>query len=172
MDTSPHASMKQCFKCKEWFPATLKNFYANGNRLHSRCKNCFDVDRQPRYIPPEGYKHCPGCKTDHLATLENFYPTTSIYCPSGLNTYCIACCGERRLAAWDRRLARQGKVRRPRRKGEGPDLEHRKEYEKQWFQNGGNEIVKANTRNRRARLRQANGKHSAKDIRAQYERQK
>lgn len=166
---------KTCVHCEKPFPATLKYFYSDKPKkdgLSPRCKQCHKIGRKPRAIPPKGYKHCPACGYDLPATLENFYPTISIYCPSGLHTYCIPCCGKRRLIAWDRKLEREGKVRRPRRKGEGTDLKKRREYEKRWFQEGGNEIVKANTRNRRARLRQAEGHHTAKDIRKQYELQK
>src|SRR5712691_10468644 len=96
---------KTCYKCKKPFPATLDFFYSDKRKkdgLSSRCKQCREVGRKPRYIPREGYKHCPQCGNDLPATLEYFYPTTSIYCPSGLDTYCRQCEQKRRQASYQR----------------------------------------------------------------------
>jgi len=110
---------------------------------------------------------CRGCGETKPATEEYFSkrPENRF----GLNLFCKSCSHTKekiaRKAARQRRYAYELQYKKA---NEGKEAER----QKRWFQNGGNEIVKANTRNRRARLRRAEGKHTAKDIRIQYARQK
>ena len=225
MDDSSCVLQKQCFKCKQFLPATHDFFWTNNrtkDHLATRCKQCFHIRNEK---PIEGYKHCAACHLDLPRTSEHF--SISRDRKDGLSATCKICRNKRRMNGYRVAKERGPKYAPPqtlvcRKCGEakpateqffckspqsryGLDalckvcshaanatnrqarIEERRVYEanyrknhkeqeaarlKQWFQAGGNEIVKANTRNRRSRIRQAEGKHTAKEIREQYARQK
>lgn len=57
--------MKQCRRCKQFFPATHEHFYHDKSKkdgFTTLCKTCKDTRLLPLPPVPDGYKRCPKCK--------------------------------------------------------------------------------------------------------------
>jgi len=182
-DRKPHPVVpegyKYCSDCKQSHPKTTDFFSVASDRrdgFSSCCKVCRNRSRTIAYarVKEQGRKDgapetltCRRCGLPKPATDRHFRKNPqSRYGLDALCKPCVFIMGkaskQANLEARNAYTAWYSETHK----------EEIKERSKRWYQDGGKETVKANTRNRRARLRQAEGTHTAKDIQAQYQRQK
>lgn len=170
---------KRCSRCKEHFPATLEYFSrceSAHDHLTPYCKPCTSIIGKEKYLTRKSldptyhtteYRRCSRCKEEKPCTEEFFHKNpTSRY---GLNTTCKQCV---RLQKRRRIDQNPEKYRVYHHLHYEQNKERIADYHRAWYQAGGKETIKANTRNRRARMRLAVGSHTAEDIENQLKRQK
>lgn len=90
--------LKQCARCKKFFPATTEHFHRHHttiDRLRPQCKKCRSEiykETQKKKRPdvvPEGYKQCGKCREIKAATVEFFSPAKRY--SYGVASYCKEC---------------------------------------------------------------------------------
>lgn len=189
--------LKRCTKCGIEYPATTEYFRLHGQKrggLNPSCKVCGKAyDTAHRVVKSDrltkaqlaeldrlGLRRCFRCRELFPATLEYFYRRKSD--PKGLGQYCKPC-GSKDAQLWKANNPEKAKASQKRRNAEYPDGQRRR-YKK-WLANNGErererlrlkdranpEAKRARSENRRARLEQAEGEHSAQDIAELYELQ-
>lgn len=178
-DVPPPDGYKRCACCKQDFPKTTEYFVSakRGGRagLSCYCKACLRVKQRdvytraksqaPQDVPP--FLECKRCGEQRPAT-EEYFPVNPC-CRYGLWRICKVCAGKQTKQTRKRNRAKRYQWELT---YSQTHKEHLAERQSRWYRDGGRSIVNANTRNRRARQRQAEGSHTAQDVQAQHDRQK
>jgi hypothetical protein len=186
-DTTP---LKKCIDCGRELPRTAEYFHRNaGNKdgLYGHCKAC-GHDRyrartsakERRFLMRDGRKLCGHCNQEFPATTDYFYPNNTG--SGGLSSECRECrkqlgrkyyeANRQKVLGGEKRRRTEHKdearIRRAKKYAANP--EQARERTREWkLENP--ERNRANVRNRRARLRNAVGTVTAKDIHLQYKAQ-
>lgn len=87
-DNTTPLSSKQCFRCKIIKP--VENFGVDRSRPDGHASSCKECSKQrSRITPQDGYKYCPNCKQEKIATQEFWgYRSRS---KDGLSNQCSDC---------------------------------------------------------------------------------
>lgn len=169
---------KMCTTCKQTFPASDKFFRLVARGLHgvgSQCRTCASEYSKTAYramgsydySKNEGlYKTCNQCGREYPATAEYWHKTKGG--ALGLRSDCKSC---RCKTVTEYRKNNPEKVRdtlyRSRKKHAAAHKERYRRYAKNNI-----DKLRAKTRNRGAKRRNAPGSHTADELQEQYQRQK
>ena len=183
--------LKTCKGCGNAYPATREYFYNDHGRLRTKCKACFlakgkqryeanpearrEYSRQWRQDHPGHYKdYMHQYHLDHREELclyaRQYYKDNHARLLEQQRQYGQAHKYEVALRSKRWRAANRERVRENDRRYRDENPQRFKDHSRNWRQR--HPMAKlADTRNRRARLKNCEGKHTAKDIERQYERQ-
>lgn len=177
MDSIPQ---KQCPRCSNVFPLTHEYYGINKSRasgFNQYCKNCWrniQSERRKRerdekgIIPvPDGMRRCSICHEIKPATREHF--TTCSAGKYGLQTFCKPCAAKYHR---DYRASNPEKISATEKKRSKTDSRRKNQRENSKKRYHLDPLQKQKTRtknsNRRARMKGAEGHHTAEDEQAQY----
>src|SRR5260221_199932 len=174
---------KQCNRCKKYKPTTSEYFYFYPHRNGAIAYYCFQCHKERHALkhPPkpsvEEMKQGADCKKFLPATTDYFTRQSKV--KSGLRGQCKNCRSiqrkqhraENREAYRAYEQSQLGKHREQSRKHKAAHREEYRQASREYWKKHPEERI-TNTRNRRARIRKAEGKHTAADVRKQYDRQK